>query len=75
MGEQRSNGEQGCKVKETERGGGVEGLAAAAWSRLLFSVMAQNDISMIRKNKTTKESLIKSLDPAKGNLNISAIYQ
>lgn len=44
--------ERGCKVKETERE--RESLAANAWSRLLFSVMAQNDISMIRKNKPTK---------------------
>lgn len=64
-----------AKWKRQREGGGVGGLAATAWSRLLFSVMAQNDISMIRKNKPTKELLIKSLDPAKGNLNISAIYQ
>lgn len=38
--------------RERERGRGS--LAANAWSRLLFSVMAQNDISMIRKNKPTK---------------------
>lgn len=36
--------------RESER----ESLATNAWSRLLFSVMAQNDISVIRKNKPTK---------------------
>lgn len=39
---------------ERDRDGERESLAANAWSGLLFSVMAQNDISMIRKNKTTK---------------------
>lgn len=57
-GRAESIGEQGCKQKETEResdrGRERGSLAAYAWSRLLFSVMAQNDISMIRKNKPTK---------------------
>lgn len=48
-----SDGEEGCKVKETEedrKGMSVcgLGLAASARSSLLFTVMEQNDISPIR---------------------------
>lgn len=42
------------REREIERESERESLATNAWSRLLFSVMAQNDISVIRKNKPTK---------------------
>lgn len=47
--------EQWRSRMQSERDSGRGGaLAADARSRLLFSVMARNDISMIRKNKPTK---------------------
>lgn len=51
-GEQQRAGMQSERDRDRESKRGS--LAANAWSRLLFSVMAQNDISMIRKNKPTK---------------------
>lgn len=68
-GEQQRAGMQSERDRDRERGS----WAANAGSRL-FSVMTQNDISMIRERKPAKSLLRKSLGPAKGRFTVSANY-